>query len=144
MSLFDYVRENEKAELPWKIKLLNDWLHEEHSGSVQFIREVYGFQWLNQVKPIHIAHYLAQLQREDTLRLKVGDSLEVSNGLWEWVQKNGVCPEEWFPCTVIEIFTTEDYQDTYTNCIIRFENGAEYEIQGIYQWNRHNWRWSEG
>ena len=144
MSLFDYVRENEKAELPWKIKLLNDWLHEEHSGSVQFIREVYGFQWLNQVKPIHIAHYLAQLQREDTLRLKVGDSLEVSNGLWEWVQQNGVCPEEWFPCIVIKIFSTEDYQDSYTNCIIRFENGAEYEIQGIYQWNRHNWRWSEG
>ncbi|WP_416670750.1 hypothetical protein [Egbenema bharatensis] len=27
-----------------------------------------------------------------------------------------------------------------TNCLIQFDNGMEYEIQGIYEWNRYNWR----
>ncbi|MFP5275246.1 hypothetical protein [Coleofasciculus sp.] len=25
--------------------------------------------------------------------------------------------------------------------IVRFDHGMEYEIQGIYEWNRYNWRW---
>ncbi len=26
------------------------------------------------------------------------------------------------------------------SCRIRFQNGEEWEIQAIYQWNRPNWR----
>ncbi|HEY9646662.1 MAG TPA: hypothetical protein V6C88_09845, partial [Chroococcidiopsis sp.] len=26
-------------------------------------------------------------------------------------------------------------------CTVRFDNGMEYEIQGVYEWNRYNWRW---
>ncbi|BDI19545.1 hypothetical protein ANSO36C_53470 [Nostoc cf. commune SO-36] len=33
--------------------------------------------------------------------------------------------------------------DSSTNCVVRFFNGAEYEIQGIYEWNRYNWRWPQ-
>jgi hypothetical protein len=78
----------------------------------------------------------------DGLKLKVGDRIEVSNGLWEWVQENGPCSREWFPCTVIGLSQGSDRDRLYYNCVIRFENGTEYEIQGIYQWNRYNWRWA--
>ena len=31
---------------------------------------------------------------------------------------------------------------SYHNGVIRFDNGTEYEIQGICEWNRYNWRYA--
>lgn len=147
--LLDYIRSTERTGQPWKIKLFNDWLHGQDSGEVQFIRETYGMQWLHQVQSVHVAQSSEKLQQEDTLRLKVGDRVEVSNGLWEWVSRNDVCPEEWFPCTVVRLSQQPDSSEMLQNrppttCTIRFDNGAEFEIQGVYQWNRYKWRWHNG
>ncbi len=141
-ALLQFVKAQEQQDTPWKIRLLNDWLHNRDSGAVQFIRDRYGPQWLNRVKPVHLTQYLEAETSLDGLKLKVGDRIEVSNGLWEWVQENGPCSREWFPCTVIGLSQGSDRDRLYYNCVIRFENGTEYEIQGIYQWNRYNWRWA--
>ena len=140
-ALLQFVKEQEKLDRPWKIKLLNDWLHNRDSGAIQFIRDNYGPQWLNRVKPKHLAQYFAAELSSDNLKLRVGDRIEVSNGLWEWVQENGPCTREWFACTVVRISQQSDSDGSYYNCTIRFDNSSEYEIQGIYQWNRYNWRW---
>jgi hypothetical protein len=140
-ALLQFVKEQEKQERPWKIKLLNDWLHDRNSGTVQFIRDSYGPQWLNRIKPVHLAQYFEAETSSDSLRLKVGDRIEVSNGLWEWVQEDGPCSREWFPCTVVQLSPRTDTDNSYYSCVIRFDNGSEYEIQGIYQWNRYHWRW---
>lgn len=140
LALLQFVREQERRNQSWKIQLLNDWLNNGDSGSVQFIRDRYGPQWLNRVTPIHLAEYYNRTEGE-TLKLKAGDRIEVSNGLWEWVQKSGPCTEEWFPCTVIQVDEKGESDRDYTTCLISFNNGTEYEIQGIYEWNRYNWRW---
>lgn len=140
-DLLQFVKEQEKQDCPWKIKLLNDWLHDLDSGTVQFIRDSYGPQWLNRVKPVHLAQYFEAQTALEGLKLKVGDRIEVSNGLWEWVQEEGPCRREWFLCTVVKISQSTDSNNSYYSCVIRFDNGSEYEIQGIYQWNRYNWRW---
>jgi hypothetical protein len=75
--------------------------------------------------------------------LEVGDRLEVCNALWEWVQEEGPCKREWVSCVIVSIFEATDGEFKYTNCLIRFENDTEFEIQGVYQWNRHNWRFPE-
>lgn len=141
-ALLQFVKTQEQQNRPWKIQLMNDWLQERDSGQVQFIRDRYGLQWLNQVQQVHIAQYAAKTG-EEALKLKVGDRIEVTNGLWEWVQENGPCSREWFVCTVIWVEETSNGDSICTNCIIRFNNGAEYEIQGVYQWNRYNWRWAK-
>jgi hypothetical protein len=143
-ALLEYVKDSEQRDRPWKIKLLNDWLHERDSGAIQFLREEYGPQWLNRVKPVHLEQYLAENPDLEGLKLKVGDRVEVSNALWEWVQDDGPCSREWFPCTVVQMTRESDTDCTYQNCIVRFDNGAEYEIQGVYQWNRPYWRWPVG
>lgn len=140
-ALLQFVKEQERRGFPWKIKLLNDWLHNRHSDSVQFIRDTYGPQWLNRVQPKHLAQYFEAETSSDSLKLKIGDRIEVSNGLWEWVQDDGPCSREWFPCTVVNLSQVSDRDGSYHKCIIRFDNGTEYEIQGIYQWNRYYWRW---
>lgn len=134
-----FVKEQEQQDRSWKTQLLNDWLHDRDSGLVQFIRNQYGPQWLNRIKSIHFAKYADE---GELLKLKVGDRIEVSNGLWEWVQEEGPCSREWFACTVIGIAQSNG-DGNYINCIIRFDNGAEYEIQGMYQWNSYNWRWPQ-
>lgn len=139
-SFLQFVKEQEQQNLSWKIKLLNDWLNNLDSGPVQFIRDRYGPLWLNRIDPVHFTKY-AELEGEEALKLKIGDRIEVSNALWEWVQETGPCSREWFVCTVIQVERTEEGDGTSTNCIIRFNNGAEYEIQGMYAWNRYNWRW---
>lgn len=139
--LLEFVKEQEQQNRPWKIQLLNDWLEERDSGQVQFIRDRYGMQWLNSIKPIHIAEYADD--GEEALKLKVGDRIEVSNSLWEWVQETGPCSREWITCTVISVNEIGEGNYAVTKCIIRFNNGAEYEIQGVYQWNRYNWRWPQ-
>jgi hypothetical protein len=138
-ALLQFVKEEEKLDSPWKIKLLNDWLHNRNSGTVQFIRDQYGPQWLNRVKPVHLVQYFET--SSDSIKLKVGDRIEVSNALWEWVQETGPCSPEWFPCTVVRLSQASDTDYSYHNGIIRFDNGTEYEIQGICEWNRYNWRY---
>jgi hypothetical protein len=146
-ALFQFIKTQEQQNQSWKANLLNDWLQSRNSGAVQFIRDLYGVQWLETVTPAHLADY-----EEEALRLKVGDRIEISNGLWEWVQETGPCSREWFPCVVIGITETINHlskdflaaNQTSINCTVRFENGSEYEIQGIYEWNRPNWRWAKG
>ncbi|MEH2466019.1 hypothetical protein [Nostoc sp.] len=135
-----FVKDEEQLNRTWKVQLLNDWLLENDSGTVQFIRQRYGLQWLNRVESYHFDKYS---YFEDALKLRVGDRIEVSNALWEWVQEDGPCKPEWFPCMVIKVKEISNGDDSSTNCVIRFFNGAEYEIQGIYEWNRYNWRWPQ-
>lgn len=134
-AFLKFVKAQEEHNRPWKAQLLNDWLHENDSGAVQFVRDRYGLQWLNRIEPDHFDKYSVE-----DVKLKVGDGIEVCNALWEWVQENGPCSREWFSCTVIRIDQISDGDYSSTNCIIRFINGSEYEIQGIYEWNSYNWR----
>lgn len=135
-----FVHDQEQSDRSWKSQLLNDWLAGRDSGTVQFVRDIYGLSWLERVQPVHFEKYAERT-------LKVGDRLEVSNSLWEWVQDDGPCHREWFPCTVINLITEQDtlspIEQTVTRCLVRFENGMEYEIQGVYEWNRYNWRWAD-
>ncbi|MCP6758917.1 MAG: hypothetical protein NHB32_09160 [Fischerella sp. CENA71] len=139
-AFIKYIKAQDKQDFSWKVQLLNDWLRENNSGEVQFIRDRYGLQWLNRIQPYHFNQYSS----EDILKLKVGDRIEVCNALWEWVQDDGPCPREWFPCLVIQVDEIHNGNGSCINCIVRFNNGAEYEIQGIYEWNRYNWRWLKG
>jgi hypothetical protein len=139
-SLLEFVKEQDRQNRSWKVTLLEDWLQNRDSGAVQFVRDRCGTAWLNRVEPFHLAAYEEVLE-EGRLQVKVGDRLEVSNRLWEWVQDDEPSSQEWLACTVIGVFDVEEEDATYTHCLIRFENGTEYEIQGIYQWNRYNWRW---
>jgi len=134
-ALLVFVQQQEAAGKDWKATILNDWLREQDSGSVQFVRLKYGLEWLQQVAPKHLGQY----DDSESLQLKVGDRIEVNNGLWEWVQEEGPCQREWFPCTVISVQPNPD--DNQVVCTVRFEDGSEYEIQGVYDWNRPNWRW---
>jgi hypothetical protein len=139
-ALLEFIKEQESRNLSWKVTLLEDWLQDRDSGAVQFVRDRCGTAWLNRVQPFHLEAYEDVLE-EGNLGVKVGDRLEVSNCLWEWVQDNEPSSQEWLACTVIGISEVEEGDIEYTTCLIRFENGTEYEIQGIYQWNRYNWRW---
>ncbi|MBW4555141.1 MAG: hypothetical protein KME59_04230 [Trichormus sp. ATA11-4-KO1] len=139
-AFLQFVKIEEQQNRTWKVQLLNDWLHNNDSGEVQFIRQSYGLQWLNRVESCHFDKYSYY---EDALKLRVGDRIEVSNAMWEWVQDDGPCKREWFPCMVLQVDEIHDGDGFPTNCVVRFYNGAEYEIQGIYEWNRYNWRWPQ-
>lgn len=155
----DFVQRQSQENQSWKTTLLNDWLQGIDSGAVQVIRDRYGISWLDLVQPIHLAPYLNALDREQ-MRLQVGDRIEVTNALWEWVQEAGPCRREWFPCTVIGLKQVTDLKPTtgppipsepvppfpanpQITGIVRFDTGSEYEIPAIYDWNRPNWRWIE-
>lgn len=142
--LLHFIRSQDRTSQAWKTQLLNDWLQGQDSGDLQFIRDLYGPQWLNRITSAHLAKYL----EADEIALKVGDRIEVSNGLWEWVQEEGPCQREWFPCTVTAVHevandtrTTPPSYRRSTTCTVRFDSGREFEIQGVYEWNRYNWRW---
>ncbi len=137
-AFLQFVKLQEQYNGNWKAQLLNDWLHDDDSGEVQFIRERYGLQWLNRLQSYHFDKYV---YFEDALKIKVGDRIEISNAMWEWVQDNGPCKREWFSCVVLQVEEISNGNDSFSNCIVRFNNGAEYQIQGIYEWNRYNWRW---
>lgn len=144
LAFLGFVQEEETQKRSWKTTLFNDWLQGRNSGKVQFIRDRYGMQWLEQVQAIHLTDYLHELEDESLCPLKVGDRIEVCNGLWEWVQDSGPCRREWFPCRVIGVQIANDSEDgvrAHASCVVRFDSGVEYEIQGIYEWNRPNWRW---
>lgn len=135
-AFLEFVAECNELNDPWKTRLLNDWLLGRDSGAVQFMRDQYGLQWLDSIKPIHLAAY----DQAKVLKVKLGDRLEVSNSLWEWVPPSSG-DHEWFPCTVIRVFESSDNGCAYFNCTVRLENGLEYDINGMYDWNHHNWRW---
>lgn len=135
--LLEFVQEQEKVDRSWKVQLLNDWLNDRPSGNVQFLRDRYGIGWLDRVQAGHLAQY----SDSDLVKLKIGDRIEVSNSLWEWVQENGPCTQEWFPCTIVGVRESSSDRP-YISCTIRFDTGIEYEIQGMYQWNRYYWRWA--
>ncbi|BAZ32888.1 hypothetical protein NIES4074_53950 [Cylindrospermum sp. NIES-4074] len=139
-AFLQFVKVEEEENRTWKVQLLNDWLLEQDSGKVQFIRQRYGLQWLNRVESYHFDKYV---DGEDGLKLKIGDRIEVCNALWEWVQENGPCQRQWFPCMVIQIEEVSNGDESFTNCQIRFYDGNELEIQGIYEWNRYNWRYPQ-
>ncbi|AFY55720.1 hypothetical protein Riv7116_3250 [Rivularia sp. PCC 7116] len=140
LKLFsEFVKQQEQQNRSWKIQLLNDWLQEKDSGVVQFIRDRYGIKWLNKVEK----HHFDELETQANFKLKIGDRIEVCNGLWEWVQEGTACEPQWFLCTVINIEEIVDGNSSYTTCSIRFNDGAEYQIQGIYQWNSYQWRWAK-
>ena len=140
-SFLRFIQTQNQQNRSWKAQLLNDWLQGNDSGEMQFIRERYGLQWLEQVQAVHIAAYADEI----SMTLSVGDRIEVSNGLWEWVQDDGPCNREWFPCTVVSLSDRRDsaHTDSHISCTVRFSNGLEYEIQGVYEWNRYNWRWAK-
>lgn len=129
-ALLSFIAVQQTQGKTWKTILLNDWLENRDSGTVQFVREIYGLQWLETITPAHLAEYA-----EDTMPLKVGDRIEVSNTLWEWVQNDD---RDWYSCVVIGLTS-----DPREGAIVRFENGQEFEIQGVYDWNRSNWRWKK-
>jgi hypothetical protein len=135
--LFQFIREQERQDSDWKIALLNDWLNNQNSGSVQF--KEYGFIWLSRIEPIHLEAYQQQGDRD----LNLDDRIEVCNALWEWIQQEDPSSYEWFPCKVMGISQVVGDELSYTSCIVRFGNGLELEIQGIYEWNRQNWRFPE-
>jgi hypothetical protein len=139
-AFLKFVQATEAQNCTWKVQLLNDWLHENDSGNVQFIRERYGLAWLNRVETYHFNKYC---HIEEALKLRVGDRIEVCNALWEWVQDNGPCQRQWFAGIVLEIDEIADGDGLPSNCVVRLYNGSEYQIPGIYQWNRYNWRWPE-
>ncbi|BAZ15182.1 hypothetical protein NIES4071_70540 [Calothrix sp. NIES-4071] len=137
-ALLSFIKANSAQNISWKVLLLNDWLHGQDSGDVHFLRQRYGVQWLNRLQP----HHFEILEVAEAPSLKVGDNIEVCNALWEWVQDNGPCEREWFTCTVIYVDEI-DAENISGSCIIRFQNGAEYHISGVYDWNQYNWRWAK-
>lgn len=142
VALLEFVKEQERENRSWKVTLLEDWLQGRDSGTVQFVRDRCGTSWLNRVEPFHLAAY-EELLEGGRLQVKVGDRLEVSNRLWEWFPEDEPWSVEWLICTVVGVSEVADADQTYTNCVIRFDNGTEYEIQGIDRWNRYNWRWAK-
>jgi hypothetical protein len=142
-AFLQYVRYQSQEGLDWKTRLLDDWLQGKDSGAVQFIRDRYGMPWLEQVQSVHLLEY-EDPEQDETLRLQVGDRIEITNGLWEWVQENGPCSREWFPCTVVSVQDEAGSladEPHHASCVVRLQSGVEYEIQGVYEWNRPNWRW---
>lgn len=137
-TLLRYIEAQNQKNRSWKAQLLDDWLQNQDSGDLQFVRTQYGLTWLEHIQPVHIAAYA----EEAAMTLKVGDRIEVSNGLWEWVQDEGPCRREWITCTVVGL-RQDNSGSAHASCTVRFENGLEYEIQGIYEWNRYNWRWRQ-
>ena len=137
--LLQFIQAQEAQDQPWQATLLNDWLHNRPSGPVQFLRDRYGLPWLNRITADHVAAY-APTGSAGAPPLRVGDRIEVSNSLWEWVQADGPCTQEWFSCTIVGLSETRDDGRTFTSCTVRFDNGAEYQIQGMFDWNRYHWR----
>lgn len=138
-ALLDFINSFEGDAQAWKIALLNDWLHDRDSGAVQFIREEFGFRWLNRLQPSHLQSYLAE-RSDGTTSLAIGDRIEVSNSLWEWVQGEDPDTGEWIACHVVGLSERADADSQYTLGTVRFANGQEYTIVGLYEWNRHKWR----
>ncbi|BDI19546.1 hypothetical protein ANSO36C_53480 [Nostoc cf. commune SO-36] len=57
-AFLQFVKDEEQRNRTWKVQLLNDWLLGNDSGTVQFIRQRYGLQWLNRVESYHLINIL--------------------------------------------------------------------------------------
>lgn len=141
----DFVQQQRQQQRAWKTTLLDDWLQGRDSGAVQVIRDRYGMSWLDRVQPSHLAPYL-NAAADQRARLQVGDRIKVTNALWEWVQEDGPCGREWFPCTVVALTEGSASGEAtaaiaHISCTVRFDTGNEYEIPAVYDWNRVNWQW---
>jgi hypothetical protein len=134
-ALLQFITLQEQQNQSWKVTLLDDWLQNRDSGNVQFVRDLFGVQWVESITSANLADY----EDEAVLKLKVGDRIEVSNTLWEWVPESDPDSCEWFPCTVTSV--QDNSEPSQAKGTVRFDNGREYEIQGLYDWNRSNWRW---
>jgi hypothetical protein len=134
-TLLSFIEQCDRTAQDWKTVLFNDWLQGQDSGQVQFLRDRYGLDWINRVQPQDIAAYI----ETDEPELKIGDRLEVSSLLWEWIPEDLGEEPEWIPCALIQLTQLEDPETTLTGTV-QFENGVELEIQGLNDWNKSNWR----
>jgi hypothetical protein len=136
-ALLAYIQECEYNAQDWKLTLLNDWLQGRSSGPVQFLRDFYGFDWMNQIQPHHLDAY----QERPESSLQVGDRIEVSSRLWEWLPEASDEEPEWIPCLVTSLTEVTEADVAYLNGVVEFENGLALEISGLNDWNQSNWRW---
>lgn len=133
--LLSFIEQCDRTTQDWKTVLFNDWLQGRDSGTVQFLRDHYGFDWINRVQRQDIAAYIETDQQE----LRIGDRLEVSSRLWEWIPEDLGEEPEWLPCTLVNLTQPED-PETTLNGTVQFENGVELDIEGLNDWNKSNWR----
>jgi multidrug efflux pump subunit AcrA (membrane-fusion protein) len=137
-TVLDFIAECDRTTQDWKTVLFNDWLQGRDSGPVQFLRDRYGFDWINRVQRQNIAAYI----EDDEQALRVGDRLEVSSRLWEWIPEDLGEEPEWLPCVLVNLTPPNDLETTL-NGTVQFENGVEIEIQGLNDWNKSNWRYGQ-
>jgi hypothetical protein len=135
-ALLRFVSECDRNTQDWKTALFNDWLQGQESGQVQFLRDRYGFNWINRVQRQDIAAYT----EDDEQALKIGDRIEVSSRLWEWIPEDLGEEPEWLTCTLVHLTQPDDIDTIILNGTVQFENGVELEIQGLNDWNKINWR----
>jgi hypothetical protein len=135
-ALLNYIAECDRNAQDWKTALFNDWLQGRHSGSVQFLRDRYGLDWINHLQPSHLAAY----REQPNLPLQVGDHIEVSSRLWEWIPEEMGEEPEWIPCVITHLDETQDAEAIYLTGIVQFENGLTLDIVGLNAWNQNNWR----
>lgn len=138
-ALLDYVAECDRQQLDWKTTLFNDWLQGRESGSVQFLRDRYGFDWINRIE----SRFLAAYADKPADQLRIGDRIEISSRLWEWIPEEMGEEPVWVMGTLIRLDNIQEDNAQYLNSTVRFENGLELDIAGIDDWNRNNWRWPQ-
>ncbi len=138
-AFLDYVTECTLKDQDWKTALFNDWVEGRHSGTVQFLRDRYGLDWVNQIQPQHLVTYVAT----PLSALNVGDRIEVSSRLWEWIPEQTNEEPEWVVCTLIELYETQDTEISHLDGTVQFANGMELAITGLNEWNQNNWRWPQ-
>jgi hypothetical protein len=135
-ALLDFIAECDRTTQDWKTILFNDWLQGKDSGPVQFLRDRYGFDWIDRVKRQNIDAYAEAEEQE----LKVGDRLEVSSRLWEWIPEDLGEEPEWIVCTLINLTQPDRGEATTITGTVQFENDLVLEIEGLHDWNKGNWR----
>jgi hypothetical protein len=136
-TLLSYIADCDRNAQDWKTTLFNDWLQGRDSGQVQFLRDRYGFDWINRVQPQDIAAYTDF----DEGALNIGDRLEVSSRLWEWIPEDLGEEPEWIACTLVALAQPQaEPNPTTLSGTVQFENGLELDIQGLNDWNKSNWR----
>jgi hypothetical protein len=136
-TVLSYIADCDRNAQDWKTTLFNDWLQGRDSGQVQFLRDRYGFDWINRVQPQDIAAYTDCSEGE----LKIGDRLEVSSRLWEWIPESLGEEPEWIACTLVALTQPQSEPNPTTlSGTVQFENGLELDIQGLNDWNKSNWR----
>jgi hypothetical protein len=135
-TLLDFVTECDRSAQDWKTILFNDWLQGRDSGPVQFLRDRYGFDWINRVRRQDITAYA----EAEELELKIGDRLEVSSRLWEWIPEDLGEEPAWIVCTLINLTQPDSSEATSVTGTVQFENDLVLEIEGLNDWNKGNWR----